>query len=35
MTDREIGKLRDLMRYWRSGMDEDGILVYVTPWVRS
>ena len=29
MTDREIGELRDPMRYWSSGTDEDGTLVYV------
>jgi len=29
MTDREIGELRNPMRYWSSGIDEDGILVYV------
>ena len=29
MTDREIGELRDPMRYWRSGTDEDGTLLYV------
>ena len=35
MTDREIGKLRDSMRYWRSGTDEDGTQVYVTTCVLS
>lgn len=29
MTDREIGELRDSMRYWSSGTDEDGTLMYV------
>jgi hypothetical protein len=33
MTDREIGKLLDPMRYWRSGTDEDGTLVYVILYV--
>jgi hypothetical protein len=33
MTDREIGELRNPMRYWSSGIDEDGTLVYVVLYV--
>jgi hypothetical protein len=33
MTDREIGELRESMRYWSSGTDEDGTVVYVIPYV--
>jgi hypothetical protein len=33
MTDREIGELRDSMRYWSSGTGEDGTLVYVMLYV--
>jgi hypothetical protein len=31
MTDRELSRLHDAKRYWRSGMDEDGTEVYVLP----
>jgi hypothetical protein len=31
MTDRELSRLHDTKRYWRSGMDEDGAEVYVLP----